>query len=211
MATVEFLYLDQEAVLAADVLDMRRAMNVVGEAQARFAEGEVREPHKIVLRKADTAESEEHGRFNGLAAWIGAPAPTAIGMKWIASFPANRRLGRPRASGLIILNCPQTGVPLAMMEAGLISAMRTGAMTGLGVRYLARKRFAKSESWAPVCNPEPEILGCSPNSPMLRRLLSSAGKSQWRRLWLMTAAADGPLLSALSRPSRKPSAMQTWR
>jgi ornithine cyclodeaminase/alanine dehydrogenase-like protein (mu-crystallin family) len=139
LGTVEFLYLDQEAVLAADVLDMRRAMDVVGEAQARFAKGEVREPQKIVLRNADTAESEEQGRFNGLAASIGAPVRSAIGMKWIASFPANRQLGRPRASGLIILNCPQTGVPLAVMEGGLISAMRTGAMTGLGVRYLGPK------------------------------------------------------------------------
>jgi ornithine cyclodeaminase len=143
LGTVAFLYLDQEAVLAADVLDMPRAMNVVGEAQARFAKGEVREPSKIVLRNADTAESEEQGRFNGLAASIGIPVRSSIGMKWIASFPANRQLGRPRATGLIILNCPQTGVPLAVMEAGLISAMRTGAMTGLGVRYLAPKPSRK--------------------------------------------------------------------
>jgi ornithine cyclodeaminase/alanine dehydrogenase-like protein (mu-crystallin family) len=138
-----FLYLDQEAVLAADVLDMRRAINVVREAQERFAKGEVREPQKIVLRNADTAESEEKGRFNGLAASIAAPVRSAVGMKWIASFPANRQLGMPRASGLIILNCPQTGVPLAVMEAGLVSAMRTGAMTGLGVRYLAPKHHRK--------------------------------------------------------------------
>lgn len=143
MGTVEFLYLDQEAVLGTDVLDMRRAMTVVGEAQARFAKGEVREPHKIVLRKADTAESEQQGRFSGLAASIEAPARSAVGMKWIASFPANRQVGRPRASGLIILNCPNTGVPLAVMDGGLISAMRTGAMTGLGVRYLASKKARK--------------------------------------------------------------------
>ena len=123
MGTVEFLYLDQESVLAADVLDMRRAMNVVGKAQARFAKGEVREPQKIVLRNADTAESETQGRFNGLAASIGGPVCSAIGMKWIASFPANRQLGRPRASALIILNCPQTGVPLAVMEGGLILSL----------------------------------------------------------------------------------------
>jgi N-[(2S)-2-amino-2-carboxyethyl]-L-glutamate dehydrogenase len=143
LGTVGFLYLDQEAVLAAGVLDMRRAMNVVGEAQARFAKGEVREPQKIVLRNADTVESETKGRFNGLAASIGAPVRSAIGMKWIASFPGNRQLGRPRANGLIILNCPQTGVPVAVMEAGLVSAMRTGAMTGLGVRYLAPKKIRK--------------------------------------------------------------------
>ncbi len=143
MGTVELLYLDQESVLAADVLDMRRAMKVVGEAQAQFANGEVREPQKIVLRNADTAESEAEGRFNGLAASIGVPVRSAIGMKWIASFPANRQLGRPRASALIILNCPQTGVPLAVMEGGLISAMRTGAMTGLGVRFLAPRQSRK--------------------------------------------------------------------
>jgi N-[(2S)-2-amino-2-carboxyethyl]-L-glutamate dehydrogenase len=143
LGTVEFLYLDQEAVLAADVLDMRRAIEVVGQAQARFAEGKVREPHKIVLRNADTAESEGQGRFNGLAASIGMPVRSAVGMKWIASFPDNRQLGRPRASGLIILNCPETGVPVAVMDGGLISAMRTGAMTGLGVRYLAPKKTRK--------------------------------------------------------------------
>jgi ornithine cyclodeaminase len=137
VGAVEFLYLDQEAVVAAGVLDMRRAMAVVWEAQARFAKGEAREPHKIVLRNSETAESEEQGRFNGLAASIGAPGCSAIGIKWIASFPANRRRGRPRATALIILNCPQTGVPLAVMEGGLVSAMRTGAMTGLGSRYLA--------------------------------------------------------------------------
>ena len=98
MPAVEFLYLDQESVLAADVLDMRRAMNVIGKAQAQFAKGEVREPNKIVLRNADTAESEEQGRFNGFAASIGAPVRSAIGLKWIASFPSNRQLGRPRAS-----------------------------------------------------------------------------------------------------------------
>jgi ornithine cyclodeaminase/alanine dehydrogenase-like protein (mu-crystallin family) len=143
LGTVEFLYLDQETVLAAGVLDMPRAMNVIEKAQSRFANGEVREPPKMVLRNADTVESELQGRFNGLAASIGVPVRSAIGMKWIASFPANRRIGKPRASALIILNCPQTGVPLAVMEGGLISAMRTGAMTGLGVRYLAPKRTHK--------------------------------------------------------------------
>src|SRR5436190_219685 len=86
---------------------------IVGQAQALFAEGKVREPNKVVLRPADTAASEEHGRFNGLAASIGSP-PQQMGMKWIASFPANRKLGLPRATALIILNSPRTGVPLAV-------------------------------------------------------------------------------------------------
>jgi len=139
---VEFLYLDQAAVLAADALDMRRAIDAVEEAQMLFAKGEVREPQKIVLRGADTPESEADGRFNGLAASLGVP-PRRIGMKWIASFPANRGQGLPRASALIILNCPRTGVPLAVMEGALISAMRTGAMTALGARFLAPRNTRK--------------------------------------------------------------------
>ncbi len=139
---VEFLYLDQEAVLAADLLNMRRAMEVVGQAHALFAQGEVRHPHKVVLRQGDTAESEAQGRFNALFAAIGGPV-RAMGMKWIGSFPANRERGLPRASALIILNCPDTGMPVAVMDGTLVSAMRTGAMTALGVQYLAPRNTRK--------------------------------------------------------------------
>jgi len=139
---IEFLYLDQGAVLAADLLDMPRAMEVVGQAQALFVQGKVRHPHKVVLRQGDTAECEEQGRFNALFASIGGPV-RAMGMKWIGSFPANRERGLPRASALIILNCPDTGMPVAVMDGTLISAMRTGAMTALGVRYLAPRRTRK--------------------------------------------------------------------
>ena len=170
MAMVKFLYLDQESVLAADVLDMRRAMNVVGEAQERFAKGEVREPNKIVLRNTDNVESEEQGRFNGLAASIGAPVRSVIGMKWIASFPANRQLGKPRASALIILNCPHTGVPLAVMDGGLISAMRTGAMTALGVRYLAPKRTRKIGIVGAGLQSRTQILGLYTELPKVEEI-----------------------------------------
>jgi len=140
--SIEFLYLDQEAVLEAGLLDMPRAMEVVGGAQALFVQGQVRHPHKVVLRPGDTAESEEQGRFNALFASIGGPV-RAMGMKWIGSFPANRKRGLPRASALIILNSPETGMPVAVMDGTLISAMRTGAMTALGVRYLAPRKTRK--------------------------------------------------------------------
>lgn len=140
--SAEFLYLDQDAVLAADLLNMRRAMDAVGQAQALFVQGKVRHPHKVVLRNEETAESEEHGRFNALFASIGEPV-RALGMKWIGSYPANRERGLPRASALIILNCPDTGIPLAVMDGTLISAMRTGAMTALGALHLAPSKSRK--------------------------------------------------------------------
>ncbi|MGB9834988.1 MAG: ornithine cyclodeaminase, partial [bacterium] len=61
------------------------------------------------------------------------------GIKWIAGFPPNIYKGLPRATALIILNDAWNGFPLAIMDSTLISAMRTGAVTGVGAKYLARK------------------------------------------------------------------------
>jgi ornithine cyclodeaminase/alanine dehydrogenase-like protein (mu-crystallin family) len=168
--TIEFLYLDQDAVLAADLLDMPRAMEVVGQAQALFVEGQVRHPHKVVLRQGDTAESEEQGRFNALFASIGGPV-RAMGMKWIGSFPANRERGLPRASALIILNCPNTGMPLAVMDGTLISAMRTGAMTGLGVRYLAPSETQKVGVIGAGVQSRTQILGLYTALPQVEEIV----------------------------------------
>jgi ornithine cyclodeaminase len=81
----------------------------------------------------------ERGRINGLAGYIGGDWEAA-GIKWIPSFPKNPyERGLPRANALIILNDTQTGMPLAVMDGTIISAMRTGAMGGIGAKYLARK------------------------------------------------------------------------
>src|SRR5262249_28186853 len=130
---VTFLYLDQAAVLEAGVLDMSRAMEVAAQALAAHELGKVRQPSKMVLRKGEDARSEVNGRINGLSAFLDGPVPS-MGMKWVASFPKNRQQGLPRASALIILNSPETGFPMALMDGTIISAMRTGACTGLGAR-----------------------------------------------------------------------------
>lgn len=139
---VDFLYLDQQAVLDAGVLDMTRAMYVVGRVMAAFEDGQVRQPGKVVLRKGNDTKSEINGRINGLCAFVNHETPS-MGMKWVASFPGNRERGLPRASALIILNSPDTGFPIVMMDGTIISAMRTGACTGLGARYLAPRGTRK--------------------------------------------------------------------
>jgi ornithine cyclodeaminase/alanine dehydrogenase-like protein (mu-crystallin family) len=62
----------------------------------------------------------------------------AAGMKWISGYPLNTQRGLPYISGLMILNDPDTGLPLAVMDATWITAMRTGAATAVAARYLAR-------------------------------------------------------------------------
>jgi ornithine cyclodeaminase/alanine dehydrogenase-like protein (mu-crystallin family) len=133
---VDFLYLDQQAVLDAGVLDMTRAMHVVGRAMAAYEDGQVHQPSKVVLRKGNDTQSEVNGRINGLCAFVNHETPS-MGMKWVASFPRNRERGLPRASALIILNSHDTGFPIALMDGTIISAMRTGACTGLGAKFLA--------------------------------------------------------------------------
>ena len=66
------------------------------------------------------------------------PALGAAGVKWVSGFPGNRSRGLPYITGLLILNDPETGVPLAVMDCVWITAMRTGAASALSARYLAR-------------------------------------------------------------------------
>lgn len=61
------------------------------------------------------------------------------GIKWKGSNLDNPARGLPRATALQILSDPETGHPLAVMEASLLSAVRTGAVTGVGLRHLARR------------------------------------------------------------------------
>ena len=188
--TIAFLYLDQEAVLAADLLNMPRAMRVVGQAQVLFVQGKVRHPHKVVLRQEDSAESEDQGRFNALFASIGGTV-RAMGMKWIGSFPANRERGLPRASALIILNCPDTGMPIAVMDGTIISAMRTGAMTALGVSYLAPRSTRKAGMIGAGVQSRTQILGLYTALPGVEEIAltnrdqarAESVADECRRLW----------------------------
>jgi alanine dehydrogenase len=73
----------------------------------------------------------------------GAPATGVVtggvsGVKVVGDFVANYAAGLPSELGLLTLYDPQTGVPLSIMDATLITACRTGAMTAVGARYLAR-------------------------------------------------------------------------
>ena len=66
------------------------------------------------------------------------PELRAAGMKWVGGFPENAHKGLPYISGLIILNNPENGLPLAVMDCTWITAKRTGAATALAARFLAR-------------------------------------------------------------------------
>jgi alanine dehydrogenase len=60
------------------------------------------------------------------------------GIKVVGDFVANYGRGLPSELGLLTLYDPATGIPLSIMDATMITACRTGAMTAVGARYLAR-------------------------------------------------------------------------
>ncbi|MEM0053067.1 MAG: ornithine cyclodeaminase family protein [Nitrososphaeria archaeon] len=63
----------------------------------------------------------------------------AAGMKWIAGSASNPLKNLPYLTGLIILNDPETGLPISIMDATWITAKRTAAVSAISAKYLARK------------------------------------------------------------------------
>ena len=59
-------------------------------------------------------------------------------MKWVSGYPGNQAKGLPYISGLLILNDPETGVPLSIMDCTWITGKRKGAATAVAAKYLAR-------------------------------------------------------------------------
>lgn len=136
---IEILFLSQEAVIAAGGLDTAATVADLEEVFRLHAGGEYVLPEKIVLHWAESEAGQLESHINTMPGYVGGRFDTA-GLKTIASFPHNPFAhGLPRASALIVLNDTQTGLPLAVMDGTLISAMRTGAATGVAARYLARE------------------------------------------------------------------------
>lgn len=84
-----------------------------------------------------TPDASFRGHFNVLRGYI---APLGLaGVKIVGDYIDNYKRGLPSEMALLNLFDPQTGMPVAIMDATAITEMRTGALTALGAKYLARK------------------------------------------------------------------------
>jgi ornithine cyclodeaminase len=137
----QVLWLSQKDVIAAGGLDMAATLDDVEEVFRLYALGEYALPRKVSLEWVweETPVGEQSNHLNLMSGYVGGQV-NAAGFKAIASFPRNPfKWNLPRASALIILHDTQVGLPLAVMDGTLISAMRTGAVSGVGAKYLARE------------------------------------------------------------------------
>ena len=124
------LYLSRDDVAGLG-LPMADVLGAVEESFRRKGRGEVRLPAKIGVDAGGGAFAHAMPAF--------VPAAGALGVKWVGVFPGNPGLGLPTVSGLIVLDDPATGLPVAVMDATLVTALRTGASAGVAARFLARE------------------------------------------------------------------------
>ncbi|MBZ5547162.1 MAG: ornithine cyclodeaminase family protein [Acidobacteriia bacterium] len=125
----ELLYLSQADVAACGLT----MLEIIAALESMFrekGEGRVEMPPKIGVHTMPDAF------LHAMPASI--PAQRAVGVKWVGGYPSNDERGLPYITGLLILNDPETGVPIALMDGTWITAQRTGAATAVAAKYLAR-------------------------------------------------------------------------
>jgi len=138
MAKADILFLNNKAMEKAGCMDMTAAIHDVERAYVLTQEGDVISPGKCVTRWGTTPEDENvMGRINAMPGYIGGEYDMA-GIKWIGSGPMNYKKGLPRASVTMILNDPDTKLPVCIADGTQVSAMRTGASGGIAIKLLSR-------------------------------------------------------------------------
>lgn len=123
------LYLSRSDVAGVG-LGMGEIVGIVERVFAEKGKGNVEMPPKPGIHPAPDAF------IHAMPAYV--PALDAAAVKWVSGYPQNPDRGLPYITGLLVLNDPGTGVPLAVMDATWITAMRTGAASAVAARHLAR-------------------------------------------------------------------------
>src|SRR5688572_8860651 len=127
----EILWLSEKDV--ASLLTMKETLRAVENAFLNYGRGDVQLPAKIYL------DFEPYGGdLRAMPAYMKGKSPAA-GVKIVNSNAKNPERGLPAVTGVMVLNDPKTGLPLMLLAAGTLTAMRTGAAGGISAKYLARK------------------------------------------------------------------------
>ncbi|HET7097623.1 MAG TPA: ornithine cyclodeaminase family protein [Casimicrobiaceae bacterium] len=133
MPSIEITYLSGPDVEALALTDDEILTAVEGGLRAQGLSQTRIEPRVHLV-----PESSAKGHFNVLR---GVVAPLGVaGVKVVGDFVDNWKHGLPSELALLNLFDPQTGAPRAILDASSLTDMRTGAMTALGAKHLARKR-----------------------------------------------------------------------
>ena len=132
MAAIYLRYLSHEDVTALGLTDAEILTAVEGALRAQGLGQVVIEPRVHLV-----PEKEYPGHFNVLRGYV---RPLSLaGVKVVGDFYRNYEVGLPSELGLMQLFDPKTGAPVAIVDAADLTDMRTGAVTAIGAKYLARQ------------------------------------------------------------------------
>ena len=149
-AKIDFLYLSEPDMIKAGVKDMKSCVDVMEDLLITLYKGDYvmgganHNSHGCMIMFPDDRQfpgmpkNADDRRFMAMPAYLGGSYQMA-GMKWYGSNVENKKVGLPRSILMMMLNDKDTGAPLALMSANLVSAYRTGGIPGVGAKYLARK------------------------------------------------------------------------
>ena len=147
---IDFLYLSEPDMIKAGVKDMKSCVDVMEDLLITLYKGDYvmgganHNSHGCMIMLPDDPQfpgmpkNADDRRFMAMPAYLGGSYQMA-GMKWYGSNVENKKVGLPRSILMMMLNDKDTGAPLALMSANLVSAYRTGGIPGVGAKYLARK------------------------------------------------------------------------
>ncbi|WFR58782.1 tyramine oxidase subunit B [Anaerocolumna sp. AGMB13025] len=147
---IDFIYLNEEDMIKAGVMDMKGCVEAMEEMFKLLKTGDFRmgganaNSHGVMMTFPESSPFPNmptdgpDRRFMAMPAYLGGKFDMA-GMKWYGSNTQNRSKGLPRSILMLTLNDKDTGAPLAYMSANILSAFRTGAVPGVGIKYFSRE------------------------------------------------------------------------
>ena len=126
------IYIREEQV--KELLPLPEAIDAVETAFCDKAEGQAFMPPKLIVPLPN-------GDFRAMPAYL--PRQNVAGVKVVNSHPTNRGKGLPTVMAILVMLEPETGFPLAVIEATYLTALRTAAAGALATRTLARPNSKK--------------------------------------------------------------------
>jgi ornithine cyclodeaminase/alanine dehydrogenase-like protein (mu-crystallin family) len=111
-----------------DAVSPPRAVDAVRDAFVAYARGEWEMPPKVYVHAYPA------GDFRAMPALGSGHAL----LKWVTSFPGNPAKGIPTVMGVVLVSSAEDGRLLAMLDAGAVTAVRTGAAAVLAAETLGR-------------------------------------------------------------------------